>query len=60
VAAFTAPANVAGLPAVAWTERLSGTDTLSLQLIGRYGEDVALLDLAAQLHRKLAGVAPRG
>jgi len=53
VAAFVAPANVAGLPAVAWPQRLGRGHTVSLQLIGRYGEDLRLLDLALQLQRLL-------
>ncbi len=58
VAAFTAPANVAGLPAVAWTERLAGGRCVSLQLIGRHGEDLRLIDLAAQLRRRLGRASP--
>ncbi len=62
IAAFVAPVNVAGLPAVAWTQRLGVGDTLSLQLIGRRGQDLRLLDLASQvqrlLDRALAGEAP--
>jgi aspartyl-tRNA(Asn)/glutamyl-tRNA(Gln) amidotransferase subunit A len=62
VAAFVAPANLAGLPAVAWTQRLEGGLSLSLQLIGRSGEDMRLLTLAARiqalLDRELASGAP--
>ena len=53
IAAFTAPANVAGLPAVAWTQRLGAESTVSLQLIGRFGEDIRLLELASQVQRIL-------
>jgi len=53
IAAFTAPANAAGLPAVAWNQRLASGDTLSLQLIGRYGDDLRLVDLASRLQRQL-------
>lgn len=49
VAAFVAPANLAGLPAVAWTER-----SVSLQLIGRSGEDLRLLTLASRIQQLLA------
>jgi aspartyl-tRNA(Asn)/glutamyl-tRNA(Gln) amidotransferase subunit A len=62
IAAFVAPANVAGLPAVAWTQRLGDADTLCLQLIGRVGEDLRLLHLASGvqrlLDRELSGAAP--
>jgi aspartyl-tRNA(Asn)/glutamyl-tRNA(Gln) amidotransferase subunit A len=50
IAAFTAPANAAGLPAVVWTQRLAA-GRLSLQLIGRYGDDLRLLDLASRVQR---------
>jgi len=53
VAAFVAPANVAGLPAVAWTQRLGPEHTVSLQLIGRHGEDLRLVGLALQLQQIL-------
>jgi Asp-tRNA(Asn)/Glu-tRNA(Gln) amidotransferase A subunit family amidase len=57
-----APANVAGLPAVAWPQRLGGEHTLSLQLIGRFGDDMRLLGLASRLQtvldRALAIEAP--
>jgi Asp-tRNA(Asn)/Glu-tRNA(Gln) amidotransferase A subunit family amidase len=49
VAAFVAPANVAGLPAVCWPQALPERRTLSLQLIGRRGSDAALLDLASRV-----------
>jgi aspartyl-tRNA(Asn)/glutamyl-tRNA(Gln) amidotransferase subunit A len=59
VAAFVAPANLAGLPAVAWTQRLEGDLSLSLQLIGRSGEDLRLLATAARVQRQLdRGLAP--
>jgi len=58
VAAFTAPANLAGLPAVSWTEPLAGGHSVSLQLIGRHGEDLQLIDLAAQLRRQLGRESP--
>ncbi len=58
VAAFTAPANVAGLPAVVWTERVVTGDSLSLQLIGRRGEDLRLLEIAALLRRRLGRELP--
>jgi len=59
VAAFVAPANLAGLPAVAWTQRLEGDASLSLQLIGRSGEDLRLLATAARVKRLLdRGLAP--
>jgi Asp-tRNA(Asn)/Glu-tRNA(Gln) amidotransferase A subunit family amidase len=53
IAAFTAPANAAGLPAVAWSQRLTTGRTMSLQLIGRYGDDLKLLQLAARVQRRL-------
>jgi aspartyl-tRNA(Asn)/glutamyl-tRNA(Gln) amidotransferase subunit A len=52
IAAFVAPANVAGLPAVAWPQRLAD-HTVSLQLIGRFGDDLQLLRLASQLQQIL-------
>jgi Asp-tRNA(Asn)/Glu-tRNA(Gln) amidotransferase A subunit family amidase len=52
IAAFTAPANAAGLPAVAWSQRLA-SGPLSLQLIGRYGDDLRLLGLASRVQRHL-------
>jgi len=52
IAAFTAPANAAGLPAVVWSQRLA-TGPLSLQLIGRYGDDLRLLGLASRVQRHL-------
>jgi aspartyl-tRNA(Asn)/glutamyl-tRNA(Gln) amidotransferase subunit A len=56
VAAFVAPANVAGLPAVCWPQALPERRTLSLQLIGRRGGDGALLDLACRVQRVLDGL----
>ena len=53
VAAFVAPANLAGLPAVAWTQRLGPELEVSLQLIGRSGEDLRLLGLASRVQRLL-------
>ncbi len=53
IAAFTAPANAAGLPAVAWTQRLAAGGTLSLQLIGRHGDDLRLIELASCVQRHL-------
>jgi aspartyl-tRNA(Asn)/glutamyl-tRNA(Gln) amidotransferase subunit A len=53
VAAFVAPANGAGLPAVCWTQRLGNEGSLSLQLIGHRGEDLRLLALAAQVQHVL-------
>jgi Asp-tRNA(Asn)/Glu-tRNA(Gln) amidotransferase A subunit family amidase len=53
VAAFVAPANLAGLPAVAWTQRLGAELSLSLQLIGRPGGDVQVLALATRVQRLL-------
>jgi aspartyl-tRNA(Asn)/glutamyl-tRNA(Gln) amidotransferase subunit A len=62
VAAFVAPANLAGLPAVAWTQRLGRDLALSLQLIGRSGDDLRLLRVASRLQRlldrELASPAP--
>jgi aspartyl-tRNA(Asn)/glutamyl-tRNA(Gln) amidotransferase subunit A len=60
VAAFTAPANVAGLPAVTWSLRLATGETVSLQLIGRHGEDLRLLELTARLQRYLADAPQSG
>jgi aspartyl-tRNA(Asn)/glutamyl-tRNA(Gln) amidotransferase subunit A len=57
IAAFTAAANLAGLPAVAWTQRLATGDPVSLQLIGRHGEDLSLLDLALRLRGYFTGAA---
>jgi Asp-tRNA(Asn)/Glu-tRNA(Gln) amidotransferase A subunit family amidase len=59
IAAFTAPANAAGLPAVAWNQRLATGGTLSLQLIGRYGDDLPLVDLATRVERQLEAPARR-
>jgi aspartyl-tRNA(Asn)/glutamyl-tRNA(Gln) amidotransferase subunit A len=53
IAAFTAPANAAGLPAVAWHQRVATAGASSLQLIGRDGDDLPLLDLASRLQRHL-------
>ncbi len=53
VAAFVAPVNLAGLPAIAWTQRLGREVSLSLQLIGRPGEDLRLLALASQVQNVL-------
>lgn len=53
VAAFVAPANFAGLPAVAWTQCPGKELPLSLQLIGRPGEDLRLLRLASRLQNLL-------
>jgi Asp-tRNA(Asn)/Glu-tRNA(Gln) amidotransferase A subunit family amidase len=53
IAAFTAPANAAGLPAVAWTQRIAAGGTLSLQLIGRPGADLRLIELASCVQRHL-------
>jgi aspartyl-tRNA(Asn)/glutamyl-tRNA(Gln) amidotransferase subunit A len=63
VAAFVAPANLAGLPAVSWPQRLGPGHSLSLQLIGRWGEDLRLLAAASQVQRLLdraPGVRPDG
>jgi len=53
IAAFTAPANAAGLPAIAWSQRLATGGTLSLQLIGRHGDDLRLIELALYVRRAL-------
>jgi Asp-tRNA(Asn)/Glu-tRNA(Gln) amidotransferase A subunit family amidase len=53
IAAFTAPANAAGLPAVAWTQHIAAGGTLSLQLIGRHGDDLRLIELASYVQRYL-------
>jgi len=53
IATFVAPANIAGLPAVCWPQALSGQRQVSLQLIGRAGEDFRLLQLAQQLQEAL-------
>jgi Asp-tRNA(Asn)/Glu-tRNA(Gln) amidotransferase A subunit family amidase len=53
IAAFTAPANAAGLPAVVWRQRLAAAGAQSLQLIGRHGDDLKLLDLALRVQRHL-------
>jgi aspartyl-tRNA(Asn)/glutamyl-tRNA(Gln) amidotransferase subunit A len=50
---FVAPANVAGLPAVSWPQGLGGAESLSLQLIGRFGDDLRLLDVAAAVQCRL-------
>ncbi len=63
IAAFVAPANLAGLPAVAWPQAMGGSRVLSLQLIGRAGDDVRLLELAGGIQRALGRsglVAPDG
>ncbi len=53
IAAFTAPANAAGLPAVAWSQRLAAGRSLSLQLIGPRGDDLRLLNVASRVQRYL-------
>ena len=53
VAAFVAPANVAGLPAVSWTQCIGAERSLSLQLIGREGEDLRLLALTSHVQHLL-------
>ena len=58
IAAFTAPANAAGLPAVAWTQRIAAGGTLSLQLIGRPGADLRLIELASCVQRHLDSQNP--
>jgi aspartyl-tRNA(Asn)/glutamyl-tRNA(Gln) amidotransferase subunit A len=54
ISAFVAPANIAGLPAVSWPQALSGNRHISLQLIGRAGDDLHLLDIAQQIRAALA------
>jgi aspartyl-tRNA(Asn)/glutamyl-tRNA(Gln) amidotransferase subunit A len=54
ISAFVAPANIAGLPAVSWPQTLSGNRHISLQLIGRAGEDLQLLQVAQQIREALA------
>lgn len=54
ISAFVAPANIAGLPAVSWPQMLSGNRHISLQLIGRAGEDLRLLEIAQQIRAALA------
>jgi aspartyl-tRNA(Asn)/glutamyl-tRNA(Gln) amidotransferase subunit A len=53
ISAFVAPANIAGLPAVSWPQALSGNRHISLQLIGRAGEDLRLLEIAQQVRAAL-------
>jgi aspartyl-tRNA(Asn)/glutamyl-tRNA(Gln) amidotransferase subunit A len=54
ISAFVAAANIAGLPAVTWPQTLSGHRHISLQLIGRAGEDLRLLEIAQQIRDALA------
>jgi aspartyl-tRNA(Asn)/glutamyl-tRNA(Gln) amidotransferase subunit A len=53
ISAFVAPANLAGLPAVSWPQPLSGNRTISLQLIGRAGDDLRLLGIAQRIGETL-------
>jgi aspartyl-tRNA(Asn)/glutamyl-tRNA(Gln) amidotransferase subunit A len=53
IAWFVAPANVAGLPAVAWAQRAGGRRPSSLQLMAAPGHDIALLRAALELQRML-------
>ncbi len=53
VAAFAAPANVAGLPAVCWPQATGACRSLSVQLVGRRGDDRRLLDMAVRIGRLL-------
>jgi len=53
IAAFTAPANLAGLPALAWPQAVGPQRTVSLQLIGRTGDDLRLLAMADRIDRLL-------
>jgi aspartyl-tRNA(Asn)/glutamyl-tRNA(Gln) amidotransferase subunit A len=55
IAAYVAPANVAGLPAVAWPQRLDSRRVLSLQIIGRAGEDFSMLKYAARVRDLIEG-----
>jgi hypothetical protein len=56
---FTAPASVAGLPALAIP---AGTDAealpVAVQLVGAAGNDLGLIDLARRLERHLGGAYP--
>jgi aspartyl-tRNA(Asn)/glutamyl-tRNA(Gln) amidotransferase subunit A len=54
ISAFVAPANIAGLPAVSWPQALSGNRHISLQLIGRAGDDLRVLEIAQQIRAALA------
>jgi aspartyl-tRNA(Asn)/glutamyl-tRNA(Gln) amidotransferase subunit A len=54
ISAFVAPANIAGLPAVSWPQTLSGNRHIGLQLIGRAGNDLRLLEIAQQIREALA------
>ena len=58
IAAFVAPANIAGLPAVSWPQAIAGGRPVNLQLIGRAGEDLRLLALAASIRERLGGSPP--
>jgi Asp-tRNA(Asn)/Glu-tRNA(Gln) amidotransferase A subunit family amidase len=53
LSAFVVPANVAGLPAICWPQRLPGGATTSLQLIGHAGGDRALIELAGGIQKLL-------
>lgn len=57
VAAFVAPANLAGLPAISWTQGLGAEASLSLQLIGRSGEDLRLIAHGASMQSLLSRFA---
>jgi len=54
ISAFVAPANIAGLPAISWPQSLSGNRHTSLQLIGRTGGDLRVLQIAQQIQQALA------
>lgn len=59
IAAFTAPANLAGLPALAWPQAVGVQHTVSLQLIASAGDDLRLLAMADRIDRLLGtGVLP--
>ncbi len=51
---FTSPFNVAGNPAAALPCGLSGGLPVSAQLVARFGQDAALLDIAQDLEEALA------
>jgi aspartyl-tRNA(Asn)/glutamyl-tRNA(Gln) amidotransferase subunit A len=57
LAEWVTPANVAGLPALCWPQRLEHGAGISLQLIGRSGADESLLALGNRVQLILDGAA---
>lgn len=55
---FTALANIAGLPALSLPAGWADGLPIGVQLVGRAGQEAALLDLAAKLDKALNAYAP--